>query len=72
MVFDVSRASDAEADIASFLDTIDALIMGSTIYEWLLGALDKPEDLTTSYGQRPIPGSSPPGISQCMREPTCG
>lgn len=33
MVFDVSRASDAEADIASFLDTIDALIMGSTIYE---------------------------------------
>lgn len=53
-LFDVPGVADAEADIAHFLSTIDALVMGSTTYEWLLEALGSPLDLNTSYGNRPI------------------
>jgi dihydrofolate reductase len=53
-LFDVPGSADAEADIADFLVGIDALVMGSTTYEWLLANLDSPQDLTASYGTRPI------------------
>lgn len=53
-LFDVSGSDDAEADISGFLAGIDALVMGSTTYEWLLDHLDSPQELTASYGTRPI------------------
>lgn len=53
-LFDVPGADDAEADNRAFLASVDALVMGSTTYEWLLDALDSPAELTAQYGDRPI------------------
>ena len=53
-LFDVPGADDAEADNQAFLASVDALVMGSTTYEWLLDALDSPAELTAQYGDRPI------------------
>ena len=53
-LFDVPGSAGAEADIATFLGRVGALVMGSTTYEWLLDALDSPAQLTDSYGDRPI------------------
>lgn len=51
-LFDVPGSDAAAAGIGDFLAGVDALVMGSTTYEWLLEALDSP--LTTQYGDRPI------------------
>jgi dihydrofolate reductase len=53
-LFDVPGADDAEADNQAFLASVDALVMGSTTYEWLLDALDSPAELTAQYGDWPI------------------
>ncbi len=53
-LFDVPGSPEAEADIAHFLADIDAIVMGSTTYEWLLDQFSSPQELTTSYGTRPI------------------
>lgn len=44
----------AATDIQAFLTDIDALVMGSPTYQWLLDALDSPQHLPTQYGDRPI------------------
>lgn len=56
-LFNVPGSTDAEADMATFLDTIGSVIMGSTTYEWLLEEmklLDNPTMWTDSYGDRPV------------------
>lgn len=53
-LFDVPGSDTAENDISTFLAQIDALVMGSTTYQWLLDALDSPTQLTDNYGKRPI------------------
>jgi len=68
-LFDVPGSDAAATDIQSFLTDIDALVMGSTTYQWLLDALDSPQDLTTQYGDPPS-GCSPPATCPSHRTPT--
>lgn len=53
-LFDVPGSEDAAADIGSFLDGVDALVMGSTTYEWLLRELGSPEEIVSQHGGRPV------------------
>lgn len=53
-LFDVPGSAEAESDITVFLNSIGAVVMGSTTYEWLLDALDSPTQLNENYGDRPI------------------
>lgn len=52
-LFDVSDSGVAAEDINHFLKDIDALVMGSTTYQWLLSELDSPAQLTENHGDRP-------------------
>lgn len=53
-LFDVPGSDDAAAETGSFLDHVDALVMGSTTYEWLLKELGTPEEIVIQHGGRPI------------------
>lgn len=55
-LFDIPGSDSAEEDFGAFLNTVGALVMGSTTYEWMLRELDlfnHPEAWTNVYGQRP-------------------
>jgi dihydrofolate reductase len=54
-LFAVPGADEASADFSVFLDSIGALVMGSTTYEWILrheDLLEHPERWTRSYADR--------------------
>jgi len=54
-LFAVPGADGASADFSVFLDSIGALVMGSTTYEWILrheDLLEHPERWTRSYADR--------------------
>jgi dihydrofolate reductase len=55
-LFAVSGGEEAQAAMASFIDGVGALVMGSTTYRWVLEherLLEQPEKWRSYYGDRP-------------------